>query len=98
MPLNGNGKSETWDLFFKVTQVLILPMLAALLYLLMQINTLQMRLVIIETNLVNAPKLDSNLTGRLLLFEERQRLIMERIQHLDKEFTEHRSKSTYDKQ
>lgn len=67
---NGDSRAA-WDIVFKVSQVAVLPLLAAMFYMLMQVSSLDRRLAIIEVTTRN-PQMDVGLTQKIAIIEDRQ--------------------------
>ena len=74
---NGNGRIS-WDLIFKISQGLIYPLVAAMLYLLIQMNTLDRRLAVIEVT-TSKPEVDVSLLQKIAVIEDRQNSVMKQL-------------------
>jgi len=91
---NGNSK-QAWDMIFKISQVAVLPLLAAMFYMLMQMNNMDRRLAIIEVTTRN-PQVDVGLIQKIAIIEERQNKNTSAIAIIEADFQYHREVSTYD--
>ena len=92
---NGDGSRATWDMIFKISQIAVLPLLAAMFYLMMQMNNMDRRLAIIEVTTRN-PQVDAGMIQRIAVIEERQSRVISKLDSFDDELKRHREQSTYD--
>jgi len=91
---NGDSRAA-WDMIFKVSQVAVLPLLAAMFYMLMQMSSLDRRLAIIEVTTRN-PQIDIGLIQKIAIIEERQNKNVAKVDAIEQDFQHHREVSTYD--
>lgn len=96
---NGDNSKATWDFVFKLAQVAVLPLLACMVFLLMQIADIKQAQAIMQERLASQtaslPRLDA-LIAKIAVIEDRQNGVMKRLDHAESEFTAHRERSTYD--
>jgi hypothetical protein len=96
---NGDNPKATWDFVFKLAQVAVLPLLACMVFLLMQIADIKQNQAIMQERLAfqmaSLPRLDG-LIAKLAVIEDRQATVMKRVDNIEAEFTSHRERSTYD--
>ena len=92
---NGDGGKISLDTILKISQALIIPLLLAMFYLLMQINSIDRRFVAVESQLNAFPKLDVRI-GKLAVIEDRQNANIRRVETLESWRSEHSASSTYD--
>ena len=92
---NGDGSRATWDMIFKISQIAVLPLLAAMFYLMMQMNNMDRRLAIIEVTTRN-PQVDASMIQKLAILEERQNRNVAKVDAIEEEVRRHRENSTYD--
>ena len=100
---NGNNGRISLETVLKVSQIAVLPLLAAMLWLLLQVNSLDRRLAVIEARTVNSPSMYS-LIEKLAVVSDRciktdiemekiavkQDDVRERLRALEEEFGSHR--------
>ena len=92
---NGNNGKVSWDMLLKISQVMIMPALAALLYLLLQINTMDKRLAVMEVT-ISRPSVDVGMVQKLGIMEDRQITVIRRLDSIERDLNAHREESTYD--
>jgi len=103
---NGTGR-VSWDFILRLSQVLIIPMLAivltAILYVISTMSSFDKRLAVIETAASN-PKVDVSLSNKIAVIEDRQNSVIrqndrqdDQIRAVETLVMQHREKSTYDK-
>lgn len=76
--VNGNNSQATWDMVFKISQVAVLPLLAAMFYMLVQMSALDRRLAIIEVTTAR-PMADVGLVQKLAVIEDRQNNVIKQL-------------------
>ena len=91
---NGDNRAA-WDIIFKVSQVAVLPLLAAMFYMLMQLSGLDRRMAVLEITSRN-PQVDIAMIQKIAIIEERQNKVMARQDNFEADFQHHREVSTYD--
>ena len=103
---NGSGR-VSWDFVLRISQVLIIPLmgmcLAAMLYVLSQMNSLDKRLAVIEVA-ASRPIVDVSLASKIAVIEDRQSSVIrhndrqdDQIRAVEALVMQHREKSTYDR-
>ena len=94
---NGNGeKMNAWDVLYRLSQIAVLPLLAALVYFMTQINALDRRFSVMEAKMSMLPVVSASDAARTALIEERQQNVIRRLDTIEKDLREHREKSPYD--
>ena len=102
----GNGK-VSWDFILRLSQVLIIPMmaivLAAIMYVISTMSSFDKRLAVIETAAAR-PIVDVSLSNKIAVIEDRQNGVMrdndrqdDQIRAVEALVIQHREKSTYDR-
>jgi hypothetical protein len=74
---NGDGRIS-WELILKISQVAIYPLLAAMLYMLMQMNGIDRRLAVLEVTTAR-PQADVDLVRKIAVIEDRQGAVMKQL-------------------
>jgi len=103
---NGTGK-VSWDFILRLSQVLIIPMmaivLAAIMYVISTMSSFDKRLAVIETAAAR-PIVDVSLSNKIAVIEDRQNGVMrdndrqdDQIRAVEALVIQHREKSTYDR-
>jgi hypothetical protein len=75
---NGDNGTVNWNRIRDIAQILIYPLLAAMVYLLLQVATFDRRLAIIEVTMAR-PTPDLALAQKIAVIEDRQNSVIQRL-------------------
>jgi len=99
MPLNNNNGKITLDSLLKIAQLAVFPVLAGMIWLLLEIFSVKANQLAIAARLDNLPKIVDRVEemGKTIaVIQDRQNSVIRRVDNLEEDMSHHRERSTYD--